>query len=144
MITTDQLPSSAPETPRAGTYIRRAMPLQCPECGKRPVFVPVSKIRSLYDWFYPLDGCPQCGYAYEREQGYFLLAIWAVNYGLVAGIGLIIGLLLQSYTSLSFWAIVAWLTVTMPFASFLFARHAKSLYLALDHFCDPHVKKRAN
>jgi hypothetical protein len=30
--------------------------------------------------------------------------------------------------------------VTMPLASMLFARHAKALYLALDHFCDPHVK----
>jgi uncharacterized protein (DUF983 family) len=137
-------PTPPPDAPRAGTYIRRAMRLQCPECGKHPVFVPVSKIRSLYDWFYPLDGCPQCGYAYEREQGYFLLAIWAVNYGLIAGVGLMIGLLLQSFTSLSLWTIAIGLAVVMPLASFAFARHAKSLYLALDHFCDPHVKKRAD
>lgn len=127
------------EPPRASVYIRRALRLTCPECGKHPVFVPMRNVRSLYDWFYPLDGCPQCGYAYEREQGYFLLAIWAVNYGLVAGIGLGVGLLLQSFTSLSLWAIFASLCATMPVASFFFARHAKALYLALDHFCDPHA-----
>ena len=127
--------------PRAGTYIARALRLKCPECGVHPVFVPLRQVRSLYDWFYPLDGCPQCGYAYEREAGYFLLAIWGVNYGLIAGIGLIIGLLLQSYTSVRMWVIITWLAVTMPVASFLVARHAKSLYLAMDHYFDPHVKK---
>ena len=128
--------------PRAWTYIGRALRLKCPECGVHPVFVPLRHVRSLYDWFYPLDGCPQCGYAYEREAGYFLLAIWGVNYGLIAGVGLIIGLLLQSYTSVRMWVIITWLAVTMPIASFLVARHAKSLYLAMDHYFDPHVKSR--
>jgi len=27
----------------------------------------------------------------------------------------------------------------MPVASFLFARHAKALFLAMDHYFDPHV-----
>ena len=128
--------------PRAWTYIGRALRLKCPECGVHPVFVPLRQVRSLYDWFYPLDGCPQCGYAYEREAGYFLLAIWGVNYGLIAGIGLMIGLLLQSYTSVRMWVIITWLAVTMPIASFLVARHAKALYLAMDHYFDPHVKPR--
>jgi uncharacterized protein (DUF983 family) len=143
MTTAHQPPEHPPvEPPRVRVYLRRAMRLHCPECGQHPVFVPARKVRSLYDWFYPLDGCPQCGYAYEREQGYFLLAIWAVNYGLIAGVGLVIGLILQSYTSLSVWAIFGLLCATMPFASFLFVRHAKSLYLAMDHYCDPHVARR--
>ena len=106
------------------------------------MFVPLRKVRSLFDWFTPLDGCPRCGYAYEREQGYFLLAIWGVNYGLIAGVGLAIGLLLQSYTSVRMWVIIVGLAVAMPVASFLFARHAKALYLAMDHYFDPHVKGR--
>ena len=137
-------PSPAPpaERPRAWTYIGRAMRMRCPECGRQPIFVPVRRVRSLFDWFYPLDGCPQCGYAYEREQGYFLLAIWGVNYGLIAGGGMLIGMLLLSYTHVRMWVILVWLACLMPVASFLFARHAKALYLAMDHYFDPHVKPK--
>lgn len=128
------------EEPRAGTYLRRALRLQCPECGRHPVFVPARTVRSMFDWFYPLDGCPECGYAYEREEGYFLLATWAVNYGVVAGGGLAAGLLLQSYTTWSTTAIVGLLLLVMPLASLLLARHAKALFLAMDHYFDPHVR----
>src|SRR4030095_3491055 len=68
-------PPAAP-TPKAWTFIGRPLRLRCPECGISPVFVPLSRVRSLDDWFRPLDGCPRCGYAYEREQGYWLIAIW--------------------------------------------------------------------
>jgi len=71
-----------------------------------------------------------------------LLAIWAVNYGVVAAVGLAVGLVLQTYTRLSLWAIVGILLVAMPATSFLFVRHAKALYLAMDHYFDPHVKGR--
>src|SRR3954470_9957856 len=100
-------PGPAPrDPPRLRTYLVRALRLRCPECGRHPIFVPARRVRSLYDWFFPLDGCPECGYAYEREDGYFLLATWVVNYGLVAGGGLTIGLLLQELTRLSTTAIV--------------------------------------
>ena len=128
--------------PRVGVFVGRALRLRCPECGEHPIFVPVRKVRSLFDWFYPLDGCPKCGYAYERESGYFLLATWAVNYGAVAAVGLAVGLWLQSYTTLSLWVIVGILLVAMPLVSVLFVRHAKALYLAMDHYFDPHVKGR--
>jgi hypothetical protein len=92
----------------------------------------------MYDWFFPLDGCPECGYAYEREQGYFLLATWVVNYGLVAGGGLAVGLVLQSFTTMSTTAIVLLLAAVMPLASVACARHAKAVFLAIDHYFDPH------
>jgi uncharacterized protein (DUF983 family) len=120
--------------------IFRGLRLRCPECGLHPLFVPVSKVRSLYDWFVPLDGCPHCGYAYEREEGYFLLATWVVNYGLIGAAGLTAGLLLQSYTSLGVGTIIASLAVAMPLASVLIARLAKGLYLAIDHYFDPQRK----
>lgn len=127
------------EQPAAWRYIRRALQLRCPECGVSPVFVPFRKVRSTFDWFTPLDGCPRCGYAYEREQGYFLLAIWGLNYGLIAGVGVIQGLIIQHVYQPGpispWWLTLAW----MPIASFLFARHAKSLFLAMDHYFDPHI-----
>jgi hypothetical protein len=38
------------------------------------------------------------------------------------------------------WLMLAW----MPVASFLFARHAKALFLAMDHYFDPHVAGKAS
>ncbi|MEI6338903.1 MAG: hypothetical protein WCQ57_10015 [Verrucomicrobiota bacterium] len=72
----------------AGKHLTGAMRLRCPACGTRPIFIPWYKVRSLHDWFTPLDGCPRCGYAYEREPGYFLLSIWAINYGFSSILGL--------------------------------------------------------
>jgi hypothetical protein len=138
-----QLPPSVgqtdprPDRPRFWRYLFRGLRLRCPECGRHPVFVPARKVRSLYDWFAPLDGCPHCGYPYEREAGYFLLATWAVNYGLVAAVGLTAGLLMQSYTRLSTGWIVAGLVVATPLFSVLISRHAKAAYLAIDHYFDP-------
>ncbi|MBV8101458.1 MAG: hypothetical protein JOZ31_20130 [Verrucomicrobia bacterium] len=73
--------SSASEPPRYPFrrfcwMIANAARWKCPTCGRRPIFVPWYKVRSLQDWFMPLDGCPDCGYPYEREPGYFLLSIF--------------------------------------------------------------------
>src|SRR5690349_1329720 len=65
---------AAPTRPNLWQFLFRAIRLRCPECGVSPMFVPVARTRSLRDWFTPLDGCPRCGYAYDREDGYFLLA----------------------------------------------------------------------
>lgn len=135
-------PQNPVPPPRAWTFIGRALRLRCPECGVSPVFIPWRKVRSIDDWFRTLDGCPRCGYAYEREQGYWLLAIWGVNYGLVGGIGLIVGLTMQEIWAPPIWKIMAVLFVPLPLLSFLFARHAKALYLAMDHYFDPHQKPR--
>jgi uncharacterized protein (DUF983 family) len=128
------------ERPRAWRFIRRALQLRCPECGTSPIFVPLKQVRSLFDWFTPLDGCPRCGYAYEREQGYFLLAIWGLNYGLVAGLGCIAGLVIQWKLHPGLWSPWWLLLLPMPVMSFLFARYAKALFLAMDHYFDPHLK----
>src|SRR5436190_22609795 len=131
-----QSPPSHPahEQPKAWLYIGRALRLRCPECGISPVFTPWRRVRSLFDWFTPLDGCPLCGYAYAREQGYFLLAIWGVNYGLVAGLGVLTGLAADILFHPPFTLIVLCVLAVMPVFSFLFARHAKSLFLAMDHY----------
>ena len=121
----------------------RALRLRCPECGVSPVFVPVIRTRSWHDWVTPLDGCPRCGYAYDREDGYFLMAIWGVHYFTVAGFGLLLGLALDVLFHPRLW-VLAW-GVSVPTVLFgvLFVRHAKSIYLAIDHFFDPHVRPPA-
>jgi uncharacterized protein (DUF983 family) len=124
--------------PSAWLFFKRAIKLRCPECGISPIFVPIRKVRSLFDWLTPLDGCPRCGYAYEREAGYFLLAIWGLNYGIVAGTGLIVGLSLQHFFHPRLYSPIWLVLLFMPVMSFLLARHAKSMFLAMDHWFDPH------
>ena len=92
----------------------------------------------MFDWLTPCDGCPRCGYAYQREEGYFLLAIWGVNYGVVAGLAVVIGFMFEWLHPLTIKQYILFLFVPMPILSLLLARHAKSLFLAMDHFFDPH------
>lgn len=102
--------------------------------------MPLSQTRSVWNWFTPLDGCPRCGYAYERESGYFLMATWGVNYGVVAGLGMGLALLLDATVGLTVRQAILYVFLPLPLFAFAFARHAKSLYLALDHYFDPHLK----
>ena len=120
-------------------YLGRGLRLRCPECGVSPVFVPAAKTRSVRDWVTPLDGCPRCGYAYEREAGYFLIAIWGIHYFTVTGLGLAAGLVLDTLVPMPLWALVVVTAVPTVAFGFFFSRYAKSLYLAIDHYFDPHA-----
>lgn len=125
---------------RAWNYFLRAFRLKCPECGTRPVFLPLLKIRSLRDYFTPLDGCPRCGYAYERETGYFLLSIWAINYGVGSLLGIAFYFYLEFTSRPPLPQLLASVVLPVIAFNFLFARHSKTLFLALDHYFDPHIK----
>jgi uncharacterized protein (DUF983 family) len=136
-----------PEPLTKSLAFRRSLKLVCPECGVSPVFRPLRETRSTWDWFTPLDGCPRCGYAYQREDGYFLLATWVINYTLVAGLGLVIAFTLEHFYAPPMRVHILCVFLPLMVLSVLFARHAKSLYLALDHYCDPHrpeLKRGAN
>jgi uncharacterized protein (DUF983 family) len=127
------------DAPSIWTYLRRALHLRCPECGISPIFKLMRDTRSLFDWFTPLDGCPRCGYAYQREEGYFLLATWGVNYGVVAGLALVISMMFEWLHPLTMWQYVLYVFTPMPLLSFALVRHAKAIWLAIDHFVDPHA-----
>lgn len=103
------------------------------------MFIPLRRTRSLHDWFTPLDGCPRCGYAYEREIGYFLMAIWAVGYGFGSLFGLAVYLTLETYYKVSLPTIMIATILPVVVFALLFARHAKAYFLAFDHFVDPPV-----
>lgn len=132
--------STAELVRRLMVYLARALRLRCPECGVSPVFVPAGKTRTVRDWVTPLDGCPRCGYAYERESGYFLIAIWGIHYFTVTGLGLAAGLVLDALVpGIPLWLLVVIAAVPTVLFGFFFSRYAKSLYLAIDHYFDPHV-----
>ena len=122
---------------RARQYLWRATRLRCVHCGVSPMFLPAARTRRLDDWFVPLDGCPRCGYAYERESEYFLLATWAVNYGASVIVSLIIYGVLEWKFSLSTPALIAAVIAPLVVFSCLFVRHSKAYYLAFDRYFDP-------
>ncbi len=124
-------------------FLGRAALLRCPVCGTRPIFLPVRRVRTVDDWFRPLDGCPRCGYPYEREPGYFLLAIFGFNFGFAVCVGISAFVALAEFgdmATLATWKMIAVTVVPIPLINLLIARHAKALFIALDHFCDPHVR----
>lgn len=121
-------------------HLSRAMRLRCPACGRAPLFTPWYRVRSLREWFAPLDGCPYCGYPYEREIGYYLLATWAVNYGAGSVTGITIYLILEWLFDLPLNQLLMAVIFPILFFNILFARHAKAIFLAVDLFFDPHER----
>lgn len=110
--------------------------LKCPSCGESPIFCELGKVRSFRDWATPLEGCEKCGYKYDREPGYFLMAVWAVNYGVcgIFGVALYVTALLLG---LELPQMLAMVLTPVAIANVLFVRHAKAYFLAFDHFVDP-------
>ena len=105
--------------------LRRALALRCLVCGQGRIF---------RGWVHMHSHCASCGFRFEREEGYFLGAIY-VNYG-VTGAVLVAGVLLH------------YLLVPMPRWLLLgggvgfgllfpvwFSRWSRTLFMALDLSC---------
>ena len=134
-------PAGKPSFPRQIlNYFWRATWLKCPVCGTRPIFLALHRTRSLRDWFTPLDGCPRCGYPYEREPGYFLMAQWAIGYIVAAMFGTAIFVYLEIWhRDWSLLATLVCVALPVPIVNIIFARHAKAYFLAIDHLADPYI-----
>jgi uncharacterized protein (DUF983 family) len=80
--------------------------------------------------------CPHCGLKFEREQGYFVGAIY-INYTATVAIAVPGFFLLDAFTNMS---IHQQLALWVPFAvvfPLLFFHHSRSLWLVLDHLLNP-------
>src|SRR5262249_59686536 len=107
--------------PGIAAVLGRALRLRCPRCGQTPLFT---------GWFAMRDACSACGLRYEREQGYFVGAIY-VNYALTSLLGLGGVILLDSVVGLSLVQQLALAIPIMLLAPLLFFRHARSLWLGI-------------
>ena len=121
-------------------FFRRGMKLRCPECGHARVFKPWRATRSLDDWFQPLDGCPNCNYKYEPEEGYFLVATWVFNYAAVVGFAFAMAALIEWLWSPPLLIEIAVVILPMPILRLMLVRHSKAMFIALDHYFDPKKK----
>jgi uncharacterized protein (DUF983 family) len=80
--------------------------------------------------------CRHCGLRFEREQGYFVGAIY-INYAATVAIAVPGFFLLDMLTSMT---IDQQLMIWVPFAvvfPLLFFHHSRSLWLVVDHFFNP-------
>jgi uncharacterized protein (DUF983 family) len=101
--------------------------LKCPRCGVGPLYKKPFKM---------LANCPDCGLKFEREQGYFVGAIY-INYTATVAIAVPGFFLLDAFAGLT---INQQLALWVPFAvifPLIFFHHSRSLWLVLDHFFNP-------
>ena len=82
------------------------------------------------------ERCSACGLLFEREQGYFVGAIY-VNYAFTVGITMTGFLVLDRYTDLTLTTqIVIWSVFGVLFP-IVFFRYSRSLWLSIEYLFNP-------
>ena len=112
---------------RVGSLLSRGIRLRCPRCGAPTLF------RGPFS-MYP--DCVTCHLRFEREQGYFVGAIY-INYAVTAII-MIAGFFWLEYLikpSLA-WQLILWGSFGVVFPLFFF-RYSRSLWLAIEYMFNP-------
>ena len=112
---------------RALSMLGNALRLKCPRCGVGPLYAGPFRM-------YP--NCAHCGLTYEREQGYFVGAIY-INYAATVLIAVPGFFLLDVFTGITIeQQLMIWVSFAIIFP-LLFFHHSRSLWLALDHLFNP-------
>ena len=110
-----------------GRILRRGVRLQCPRCGKGPLFA---------GFFSMHPQCPHCALVFEREPGYFVGAIY-INYAATTLTAIIGFLALDYFASLSLsQQLLLWGGFAILFPLFFF-RYSRSLWLSVDYLFNP-------
>jgi uncharacterized protein (DUF983 family) len=132
--TANQRPRDLPP-PGAGRFLKligRALTRRCPLCGGGAIFRTYWSLR---------QACPHCGYAFAREEGYFLGG-YAVNLIVaeVLGLGAVLYLIFQTDLSLiAQEAIAIGAAIGLPVLFYPFSR---TLWMAIDLMLDPENRER--
>ena len=114
--------------PRRGRdRLTAALRLACPACGRGRIFVSAWRMARR---------CPTCGLLFEREDGYFVGAMYV---GMVTTSGLAIGIyavgrLLLDLPDGILFAILLGVMIALPP---LLWRHTRAIWLAIDDAIDP-------
>jgi uncharacterized protein (DUF983 family) len=112
---------------RITTILLRGIRLQCPRCGRGRLF---SGLFTMH------ERCAACGLVFEREQGYFVGAIY-VNYAVTVGITIAGFFLLESvFAPMLTTQIVLWSVFGIAFPLFFF-RYSRSLWLSVEYMFNP-------
>lgn len=109
------------------SMLASAIRLKCPRCGEGSLYAKPFHMRSH---------CLNCRLKFEREQGYFVGAIY-INYAATVGIAVpgffILDALMQLPIDQQLW-------IWVPFAivfPLVFFHHSRALWLVVDHLFNP-------
>ena len=120
------------DTGRAKRILLRGLRLKCPNCGLGP----------LYDSVFRMNkACYYCDLVFEREQGYFIGAIYinVIATESTLFLTLLIYGLITGTVDPRILTILFALAVVIPL---VFFRHSRSLWLAIDHILNPEKTSR--
>jgi uncharacterized protein (DUF983 family) len=106
-------------------YFRRALRLRCPVCGARDLFRGLTM----------RDSCPACGFAFEREPGYWTNAAM-LNYLVSGGVVLLL-IAPVVFTGIPVPLVLAIGLLLAAAIPLLWFRHFKLLWLAIDLCFNP-------
>ncbi len=110
-----------------GRILTRGARLRCPRCGEGLLFA---------GFFSMHTQCSHCALTFEREQGYFVGAIY-VNYAATTLIAIAGFLALDYFASLSLsQQLLLWGSFAIGFPLFFF-RYSRSLWLSIDYLFNP-------
>ena len=113
--------------PPAGTLLARAFKRQCPICGYGNIWK---------SWFTLEDDCPNCGYVFRREGGYFLGG-YVLNLVVAEFITMAVLIYLLAGTAWEWWVIEL---VVIPMAiglPLLFFPWSREFWMVLDLILHP-------
>ena len=101
--------------------------LKCPKCGKGDMFADMFKMN--------LE-CSNCHFKFEREQGYFVGAMY-INYGATVFFAFGGYFALDYFTGITFLQnFILWFVFSGLFPV-LFFRYSRSLWLSFDYILNP-------
>ena len=104
--------------------------LKCPRCGAGALF---------HKPFRMHEECRNCGLKFEREQGYFIGAMY-INYVATVAIAVPGFFIMSIFTNLTIdQQLWIWISFAVIFP-LLFFHHSRSLWLVLDHIFNPPEK----
>ena len=107
--------------------IGKGVRLKCPRCGVGALY---GRPFSMY------ERCAHCGLRFEREQGYFVGAIY-INYAATVLIAVPGFFILDVFTAMTIHQQLAlWIPFGVVFP-LVFFHHSRSLWLVLDHLLNP-------
>ena len=116
---------------RGKRIVVRGLRLRCPECGLGKLYRSPFRMNTH---------CEYCDLIYEREQGYFIGAIYLnviATESLLLGTLLIYGLITGKVNQIILTVLIV-LALTLPL---VFFHHSRSLWLSIDHMLNPREKQ---
>ncbi len=127
---------STPNRPQSSILrcVIAALLQRCPRCLKGHVYHGLVAMH---------ETCPQCGYQFGREPGYFTGAMFA-SYALAVPILFVIFVVLWQFFSdtwLLTFNLLATFVVFLPFAPIIF-RYSRVIWMHVDYQLDPHSPQR--